>query len=163
MVRSGAGDHEANNVIRRVALTDRDVRDAARLLRLLADSALVANIHPDELSSEPRLAQQGSLVAMARAMLTARKLRARHLPPVMLGEPAWDILLMLYVSDRLALSRLAEWTEIPLATITRWVNCLEEWGFVERLAHPADKRTTLVKMREKGRSALNSYLGSMPG
>lgn len=150
-----------------VTLTERDLRDAARLFRLLADPALVANILPDALAAPAGTKDRDTLISRARIVLSARRLRERFFNRVMFGEPAWDILLMLYASEqspgRLTLSRLAEWVDVPLTTVIRWVKTLEEEQLVERQAHPTDRRTVFIVLLEKGKKALDSYLGMIPG
>ncbi len=149
-----------------VTLTEKDMKDAARLFRLLADHAIAPNGVSEFFAKSPGPADRETLVSRARIVLHARRLRQRHFNRIMFGEPAWDILLMLYVSEqsaaRLTLSRLAEWVETPLTTVVRWVNFLEEEELVARQPHPTDRRTVFVTLRQKGRAALDDYLGSVP-
>lgn len=154
-----------DGVRKRVTLTETDIRDAARLFRLFADQAPQAGGLSDLPSAKSDSTDRGKLVSRARTMLTARRLRERHFNRIMFGEPAWDILLMLYLSEqssgRLTMSRLAVWVETPLTTVVRWVNFLEEQGLVERRAHPTDRRTLFINLSEQGRAALDSYFGAI--
>jgi DNA-binding MarR family transcriptional regulator len=167
MPNSEANDPRAMEIAKTVTLTEKDIKDAARLFRLLTDPVLVASALPDFSFAAPGTTEREILISRARIVLNARRLRERHFNRVMFGEPAWDILLMLYASDqspgRLTLSRLAEWIETPLTTVVRWVNFLEEEHLVERQAHPTDRRTVFIKLRETGRAALDAYLGTIPG
>jgi DNA-binding MarR family transcriptional regulator len=150
-----------------VSLSERDLKDAARLFRRLADAALAANGLPEFPSGPLATQDRETLISRARIVLNARRLRERHFNRIMFGEPAWDILLMLYASEqsagRLTVSRLAEWVETPLTSVVRWVNFLEEEGLVARQAHPTDRRTFFVVLLGKGRAALDAYLGMIPG
>ncbi|HYC94597.1 MAG TPA: MarR family transcriptional regulator [Sphingomicrobium sp.] len=150
-----------------VALTDRDLRDATRLFRLLADPELMAKFFPEFLSTPAGTKDRDTLISRARIVLSARRLRDRFFNRDMFGEPAWDILLMLYVSEqtsgRVTMTRLAEWVDVPLTTVVRWVKTLQEEQLVERQAHPTDRRTDFIVLLEKGRKALDSYLGIIPG
>lgn len=161
---NGLGEPE---IAKTVTLTEQDVKDAVRLFRLLADPSIAASGLPDFFSSKPGMADRETLVSRARIVLHARRLRERFFHRIMFGEPAWDILLMLYVSEqssgRLTMGRLAEWVDTPLTTVVRWVKFLEEEGFVARQPHPTDRRTVFIRLRQKGRAALDSYLGSVPG
>lgn len=166
MPKVDEGDSRAE-ISKTVTLTERDARDAARLIRLLADPAMVANLLPDLLPIPAGTKDRDTLLSRARIVLSARRLRERFFNKDMFGEPAWDILLMLYASEqtsgRLTMSRLAEWVDAPLTTVLRWVKTLEEEGLVERQPHPTDRRTTFIVLLEKGRTALDSYLGMIPG
>lgn len=148
-----------------VSLTDRDLKDAARLLRLLADPASPPT---GQLDPSPRRPQdRETLIAKARMVLDCRRQREHFFNRNMFGEPAWDILLMLYVAEpssgRLTMSRLAEWVGAPPTTVARWVKFLEEERLVERKPHPTDRRTVFISLLQKGRAALDSYLEMLPG
>jgi DNA-binding MarR family transcriptional regulator len=159
-------DHSETSVSKTVTVTEKDVRDAVRLFRLLADPTVLANGLPESFpSAEP--ADRQSLISRARIVLNSRRLRERYFNRAIFGEPAWDMLLVLYVTEqsdeRLTMSRLAEWVQAPLTTVLRWMDYLEREQLVERQAHPTDRRIVFVKLLEKGRKALNSYLGAIPG
>lgn len=165
MPKSEAADPAGAETVKTVTLSEKDIRDAARLFRLLADPAFAGGL-PDFLSAAPGTTHRETLISRARIVLNSRRLRQRYFNRIMFGEPAWDILLMLYASEhssgRLTISRLAEWVETPLTTVVRWVNFLEEEGLVRRQAHPTDRRTVFINLREKGRAALDAYLGMIP-
>ena len=158
-------------VAKTVSLTKKDIRDAARLFRLLADPAVVGNGLPDWLSTTTpsTTASPGreALISRARIVLNARRLRERHFKRAIFGEPAWEILLFLYIAEqsegRLTTSRLAEWIATPLTTVLRWIDYLEREQLVARQPHPTDRRIVFIKLTEKGRTAMDSYLGAIPG
>ena len=166
MPKSGEEDISQTEISKTVSLTERDIRDASRLFRLLADPALAMGGLSDQLAPSSGTQDREILVSRARIVLNSRRLRERFFRRIMFGEPAWDILLLLYVSERsgrLTMSRLAEWVEAPLTTVARWVKFLEEEHLVERTAHPTDRRTVFISLLDKGRTALDSYLGLIPG
>lgn len=150
-----------------VTLTEKDLRDAARLFRLLADPAMAVGGYADLVSVPSGTKDRDVLISRARIVLNSRRLRERFFSRIMFGEPAWDILLLLYASEqssaRLTVSRLAEWVEAPPTTVARWVKFLEEEQLVKRTAHPTDRRTIFISLMDKGRTALDSYLGMIPG
>lgn len=156
---------------RTVTLTEKDVRDAARLFRLIADGTPWANLVlseqelPRRSSAEP--SPRDELISRARASLHARRLRARHFNRAIFGEPAWDVLLLLYLADSLegrqTIGHLAELVETPLTTVLRWVAYLEKERLVERKNHPTDRRIVFIGMTAKGRNAMDAFLGEMPG
>lgn len=155
-------------VTKTVMLSEKDLRAAARLFRLLADPTLLGM--PDLFSatgSPGASADRETLVSRARIVFNSRRLRERYFDSQLFGEPAWDILLLLYISEqssaRMTATSLGELVHTPPTTVARWLNHLEMAELIERQDHPTDRRTVFIKLREKGRAALNSYLGSIPG
>ncbi|HJT21173.1 MAG TPA: hypothetical protein VJ746_11920, partial [Nitrospira sp.] len=90
-----------------------DARQIARLLRLLETS-------PTEIADRDR----SDLKEQARAIISERNRRARFFGKAMLGEPAWDMLLQLYVSPTgaMAIRDLVMMTEEPKTTAIRWID-----------------------------------------
>jgi DNA-binding MarR family transcriptional regulator len=107
------------------------------------------------------------MLAKAELVLSSRRAREQFFDRDLFGEPAWDILLALYVTEeagaRFTVSKLAECIGTPLSTAVRWVHALEEKSLVERIAHPTDRRIMFIQLLDKGRSALDSYLAALPG
>jgi DNA-binding MarR family transcriptional regulator len=164
-------DSSEADISKTVTLSEKDVREAARLFRLLADSNLLPNtlpaIFPPVAKSGTDAADRQSLVSRARVVLNSRRIRKQYFNRDLFGEPAWEILLALFITEesagRLSMGKLAEWIEVPLSTVVRWVKTLEEEGLIERTDHPTDRRTVFIRLREKGKKALDAYLGLLPG
>lgn len=154
----------------KVTLTQRDLREAARLFRLLSDSARGEEALPARFPRPGEevgdLSSRQLLALRARAVLDSRRARRRYFQADLFGEPAWEILLALFIDDessaRLSISRLAQQIETPLTTVVRWVNALEKAGLVSRDDHPTDRRTMFIRLSDKGRTALESYLAVLP-
>jgi DNA-binding MarR family transcriptional regulator len=95
----------------------------------------------------------------------SRNLRLKKLDGAILGEPAWDILLALFVIDndrrRMNIRQLAKATHIPLTTTLRWVAALEERNLVRRQLNPLDQRVVQVELTEEGRNSMESYFALM--
>jgi DNA-binding MarR family transcriptional regulator len=166
--RPAASNDDLDKVIR---LTDRDVRDAARLFRLLAEAGSErAGPHrlPSRDGSERQADQldSGELLARAKHILSSRRQRLRYFNPAIFGEPAWEILLVLYITDqaggRQTLGKLADWIDTPLTSVLRWVSYLEKEKFLERRQHPTDRRTTFLQLLDRGRDAMTAYLKAIP-
>jgi DNA-binding MarR family transcriptional regulator len=158
------------DTVRTVTLTDKDARDAARLFRLLADETSVPGLIPagpdhslQHLAAAP--SEQGKL-ERARFLLLMRRLRARYFSRAIFGEPAWEVLLLLYITHasegRQSIGRVAEWIETPLTTVLRWVAYLEKERLVERASHPTDRRVSFISLTDKGRHALEAFLDELP-
>ena len=147
----------------RVVVSRRVARDAARLFQLLSE----AIEHPgrEDIPSH-RLHDRLQLVGRARAILAGRQLRNAHFSRAMFGEPAWEILLVLYImerdGERQTPSRLASWTSTPLSTTVRWIDYLEKKQLVTRHSHPNDKRIVFIALEDRAREAMDSYLSSVP-
>lgn len=163
-------DTDEGGTARTVTLTEKDIRDGARLFYLIAKGTTWANLFlseqdfPIRLSAAPSL--RNELISRARAVLLARRLRARHFNRAMFSEPAWDILLLLYLADssegRQTIGHLAELVETPLTTVLRWVGYLEKERLVERQDHPTDRRIVFIRLTNRGRSGLDAFLDEMP-
>jgi DNA-binding MarR family transcriptional regulator len=143
-----------------VRLSERDVRAAQRILSALVgdrpDAALVE--HADE--SERQRVSRDDLVDAARQEFVRRRRRMELFGSGMFGEPAWDMLLALYLLEgdgRLPITRLTESSGAPTSTALRWLDYLEKERLVTREAHPSDKRVMFVGLSDKGRNSLEVY------
>lgn len=131
-----------------VRLSRRDAEDALRLLRLLS-----RNLTRDV----PSTIDRTEFARIARAIIDQRQQRLRLLPPEMFGEPAWDILLQLYVHggrSPSSLSELAQIGAIPRSTVARWVHFLEER---ELVAWRVEGGLENLQLTDRGRRILDSY------
>ena len=109
---------------------------------------------------------QDPLVAAAAKFRRLRQARADFLPPAMFGEPAFDILLALYIegdAQPVRISTLVDAAGTPMTTTLRWVNALEREQLVECEAQPSDRRTHMVRLSEHGRAKMNVYLSEVVG
>lgn len=146
----------------KVTLTRKDARDAARLFELLAKAVdeVPAGAGPGALPSH-----RSQLVSRARSILSGRQLRQVHFHRAMFGEPAWEIMLLLYImeteGDRQTPSKLAAWTGTPLSTTVRWLDYLEKKQLVSRQGHPNDKRVVFISLLERARDAMDAYLSGL--
>lgn len=153
-----------------VTLTEKDLKDAARLFRLFASPAPFENAL-GSLAPTGEVAggvtDRQLLLSRARIVIARRRAREQYFDRDLFGEPAWDALLALYVAadtgSRFTTSKLAEFIGAPLSTVIRWVKTLEQQSLVERGEHPTDRRIVFVNLLDKGRKALDAYLGAMPG
>ena len=136
-----------------IPLTDRDLDDLHRLLSLLKKASGEA-----DLSQQP---MRRDLIAQAKLILESRKRRFDYFGKGVFGEPAWEMLLTLYVSsggERQTIARLSDLAGAARSTSIRWFEYLEGEGLVSREPHPTDKRTDFIQLTEKGRQKLEAYL-----
>jgi len=96
----------------------------------------------------------------ARQQLEDRRRRAAVFGQRMAAEPAWDMLLILYLSarGRQTQSQLGELSGASRTTAMRWIDYLSDRDLVEREAHPTDLRKNFVFLTDKGRRLLDLYL-----
>ena len=146
---------ENNEAHEGITLSPRDVRNAVRLLELL-------KTHRNG-SDEGR--SRENLLLTARFLFDAREGRAAHFSPAMFGEPAWDLLLALYLTQAdvpaPAVSSLAKTAGIPITTAFRWIDYLEERHLVERQRSSADGRALTIALSKDGRARLERYFGDV--
>ena len=98
----------------------------------------------------------------AKKILRVRQLRQEQFSSTMFGEPAWDILLVLYVlrtsGNRCSIAELAELAGTSPAGAFRWIGYLEQEHLVTKTEHPADANLNFVDLTEEGRNALDAFL-----
>ena len=146
-----------------VTLDAADAATLARLLVLLLERGPTPSGLPTKASAAP---EQDPLVAGAAKFRRMRQARANYLPPEMFGEPAFDILLALYIegdAQPVRITTLVEAAGTPMTTTLRWVEALERERLVEREVEPSDRRTHMVRLSEHGRAKMNVYLSEVVG
>ena len=98
---------------------------------------------------------------LAEEIYRNRRRRARHMPSRLLGEPAWDILLDLYVAagrgQAVSVSNACLAADAPASTALRWLHHLQTEGLVERLADETDARRHYVRLTGAGLARMNEY------
>jgi DNA-binding MarR family transcriptional regulator len=101
------------------------------------------------------------LVQRAQAAIDRRELRKIFLEPTMFGEPAFDLLLALYVSSAPAImsgSELGAAVGLSQASTIRWLKFLVNEGLVLTAEEEIDQPDTMtVALTDKGRRALDDY------
>jgi len=144
-----------------VELSAADAQEIARLLGLLLRRQVV----PSDLSAlgfgHQKPSGRSELIEMAGMLLSESRRRSEHLNPVMFGEPAWEMLLVLYISDfegcSETIGKLVRSIGVPQTTALRWIDYLEKERLITREAHPRDRRTVVIEITEKGREKLDAY------
>ena len=113
-------------------------------------------------------AQRKAFAEMARASYTKRRKRATIFgDSELFGEPAWDILLDLYIAEAeeksVSVSSACIGSAAPPTTGLRWLGVLAEQGLVAREHDPQDQRRVLVRLTEKALDAMDTYFSSSAG
>lgn len=80
------------------------------------------------------------------------------------GEPAWDIMLDLFIATkerrRVSVTSACIGSAVPSTTALRWISILEKQGFLVREADPGDARRVYVKLSARGYAAMLEYFAS---
>ncbi|MBL7495260.1 MarR family transcriptional regulator [Frankia sp. CNm7] len=114
------------------------------------------------------------MIAVTSLLRVHQLLMARAdeiLAPVELSFARYEVLVVLYFNeDAVPLSYLAKALQLHQASVTNLINKLEKQGYLERRAHPSDRRVTLAQITRTGRARtrtairrLNSELFSQLG
>nr|WP_298927687.1 winged helix DNA-binding protein [uncultured Erythrobacter sp.] len=127
--------------------------------------APVAVPFPDPRSDTERQAMRLVYAELARDLYVARRKRESIFGDgELFGEPAWDILLDLYVAyverKKVSVSSACIGSAAPSTTGLRWLGILSEQELVTREHDPEDQRRVLVRLSEKGLKAMDTYFAS---
>lgn len=81
---------------------------------------------------------------------------AARFDPLHLTGPRHEALAVLYFSreGQMSLGKLGQRLMVHPTSVTAVVDTLERLGFVERAAHPSDRRQTLARITDLGRSTM---------
>lgn len=90
-----------------------------------------------------------------------RRLRVQHLPPGLVPEASWEILLDLYSCEskgiKISVTSLAVATGAPMTSALRRIQELEASGFIDRLPDGVDRRRATLRLTPQGRAAVESF------
>ena len=119
-----------------------------------------ASLPVDKQPTSP--AQRQILREHVRQIRAARELRQNWFDRNIFGEPAWEMLLALYLIDdeqrRLSTRQVAKLANLSLTTTLRWLDYLQEQDLVSRRPNPFDQRVVYTELSDKGRTAMDGYL-----
>lgn len=105
-----------------------------------------------------------TLLARAIGLYKGRRARATLFgrSADLFGEPAWDILLDLFIAretDRqISISSACIAAGVPGTTALRWLSVLEQRGLVERLADPGDRRRFHLRLSDEAHVQMRQWL-----
>jgi DNA-binding MarR family transcriptional regulator len=102
------------------------------------------------------------LAELAQVLYSSRRRRGKFFQQDLFGEPAWDMLLDLFVhyarNRALRTTSVCVASDVPLSTALRWIAQLERQGLIERGGIEQDKRATLVWLTKDGAQAVRNCL-----
>lgn len=92
----------------------------------------------------------------------SRRLREKFFDLDLFAEPAWDILLDLFIQTsrgrKISVTSACIASNVAPTTALRWLNFLEEKGLLELEIDKADRRRRIVSMTEAGKKKMLQYL-----
>ena len=113
-------------------------------------------------TGDGRHAEEPNTVQAATLELKQRRERTRHLPEGYFGEPAWDILLDLFVAEAgaktIPIGSACVAGGVPPTTGLRWINVLVNDGLVDRFEDQQDRRRILVRITGRGKTVVDRIL-----
>lgn len=157
-----------------IEISPEDLSSLQRVLSSLSDSALSDSRFSDSglnhFDGDPEASvnenfPRARLHKMALTLLTLRKRRSDFLYRAMFGEPAYDMLLGLYVAESderpITAARLAHIAGVAQSSAARWIEYLVAKGLIQRERHPAHKRASILNLSPRGREALEGLFATM--
>lgn len=121
--------------------------------RLMADAERGAAMHDADLAD------------FARQTLTERRERDRYFDPMVFSNPAWDMLLAMYVAsaEGREQSVLDCCAAAPVAqgVALRWLAYLKQEEMVIETCDPAQRGRTLIRLSDQARATISACLGSL--
>jgi len=113
--------------------------------------------------SRPLGCSDDKLATSATSIYRTRQQRARYFDPALFGEPAWDMLLDLFIARvrgaRVSTTSLCLAAKVPQATGLRWVGELVKAGYARRYRAPDDARLKLVEITPEGFRLMRRCVG----
>lgn len=106
------------------------------------------------------------MVAVTSIMRAQQILMARLnevLEPFGLTFPRYEALMLLHFSSRgsLPLGKIGERLQVHRTSVTNTIDGLEKLGFVRRVPHESDRRTTLAELTPEGRRVAEAATAAM--
>ncbi|HQS96920.1 MAG: MarR family transcriptional regulator [Novosphingobium sp. 17-62-19] len=105
---------------------------------------------------------------VARATYRDRRRRTDlFADPALFGEPAWDILLDLFIAakerKRLPVTSACIGAAVPATTALRWLTVLEDKGLILRENDSNDARRVFVRLSAEGYEKMVAYFSDVAG
>ena len=102
------------------------------------------------------------LAEIAGREYRARRSRERYFDRTLFGEPAWDILIDLFIQQSsgktVSVTSAAIASQVPVTTALRHLAALQKAGLVERMRSAADARVKLLRLTREGYMRVGSWL-----
>ena len=120
-------------------------------------------------ASMSRTPKRGDLptASALRRLIRKRKARVDTFGADVFGDPAWDMLLELALSEaegrRVSVTSLCIASGIPVTTALRKIGLLEEKGLILRTADDTDRRRAMLGLTRRSREGIADYFAASEG
>lgn len=112
--------------------------------------------------SIPAVRLETTLSVYAKHVLRMRSDARAHLPADLFGDPAFDMLLDLFIAReenrKLSITSVVTAGHTPPTTGLRWLAKIEKYGLVIREPDPFDARRSYIILNESGHSMMKEWL-----
>ncbi|MCP3734081.1 hypothetical protein M9979_04220 [Sphingomonas sp. RP10(2022)] len=99
---------------------------------------------------------------LAKQLLAQRLARFDHFPAELFHEPAWDMLLALFVAHEerrtMNVKTLVSSAHAPVTTSQRWIDHLHKLKLIDRVIDTVDRRRMEISLSDSGHTAVVAYL-----
>jgi len=125
-----------------------------------------------ENASQPAKPSQARLIEIADGLYRLRRRREALMSPAfgadLFADPAWDILLDLYVkngrNEDVSVTQACSAAVVPVTTALRYITVLADRGLIERSKNPDDGRSYLLRLSADALHLMEDILTEMaPG
>lgn len=116
---------------------------------------------PAQAAYPEEIAYHAAMQCIANRLARHKHFRDRDI----FGEPAWDILLDLYVQDfrqkKVSIKSATIGSGVPATTALRWLSALEEMALISSYTAPGDQRRRFVRLTPEGYESMTKYLNEI--
>jgi DNA-binding transcriptional ArsR family regulator len=141
---------------------ERRVQSLAREVRRLGAALDTATGHLQAMRADAEPLKGVSNLEIAEGILAARRLREDLFGAEMFADPAWDMLLHLFINAErgraVPVSCLCVASTVPQSTALRWIDTLANAGFVDRRLDSKDGRRILVSLAPEAETLMRLHL-----
>lgn len=151
---------------RKLAIASERLSDARHEARARAGEATLHH-GPNESSDPHDPVGDSRLAAVAHAEYAARRRRDKLFDADLFAEPAWDMLLDLFIQRHherpVSVHSLCIAAAVPQTTALRWIGKLAEKGLIDRQNCTHDNRVIHIMLSEAGLDVMRRYLTGQLG
>lgn len=101
----------------------------------------------------------------AERLIAERRARRAYFASDLFHEPAWDMLLSLYLANDegriLNVKALVASSDAPVTTSQRWIDHLSKLRLIDRVGDPDDRRRVEISLSDTGLTAIERYLDAV--
>ena len=101
----------------------------------------------------------------AERLIAERRARRAYFAPDLFHEPAWDMLLSLFLANEegriLNVKALVASSDAPVTTSQRWIDHLHKLRLIDRVGDPDDRRRIEISLSDTGLTAIERYLDAI--